>query len=24
VIDGAKECGLPDEYIDKAIRVVRM
>lgn len=24
VIDGAKECGLPDEYIDKALRVVRM
>lgn len=24
VIDGAKECGLPDDYIDKAIRVVRM
>ncbi len=24
VIDGAKECGLPDEYIDKALRVVRI
>lgn len=24
VIDGAKECGLPDEYIDKALRVARI
>jgi gamma-glutamylcyclotransferase len=24
VIDGAKECGLPDEYIDKALRVARL
>jgi len=24
VIDGAKECGLPEEYIDKALRVIRM
>ena len=24
VIDGAKQCGLPDEYIDKALRVVRI
>ena len=24
VIDGAKECGLPEEYIDKALRVIRL
>ena len=24
VIDGAKECGLPDEYIDRALRVTRI
>jgi gamma-glutamylcyclotransferase len=24
VIDGAKECGLPDEYIDRALRVIRL
>ncbi len=24
VIDGAKECGLPDEYIDQALRVPRI
>ena len=24
VIDGAKQCGLPDEYIDKALRVMRI
>jgi gamma-glutamylcyclotransferase len=24
VIDGAKECGLPDEYVDRALRVIRM
>jgi gamma-glutamylcyclotransferase len=24
VIDGAKECGLPEEYIDKALRVIRI
>jgi gamma-glutamylcyclotransferase len=24
VLDGAKECGLPDEYVDRALRVVRM
>jgi gamma-glutamylcyclotransferase len=24
VIDGAKECGLPDEYVDVALRVVRI
>jgi gamma-glutamylcyclotransferase len=24
VIDGAKECGLPDEYVDRALRVFRV
>lgn len=24
VIDGAKECGVPEEYIDKALRVIRL
>lgn len=24
VLDGAKECGLPEEYVDKALRVPRM
>ncbi|MCK7480026.1 MAG: gamma-glutamylcyclotransferase [Candidatus Moduliflexus flocculans] len=24
VLDGARECGLPEDYIDKALRVVRM
>ncbi len=24
VIDGARECGLPDEYIDAALRVIRL
>lgn len=24
VIDGARECGLPDEYIDKSLRVMRI
>lgn len=24
VIDGAKECGLPDEYIEKSLRVMRI
>jgi len=24
VVDGAKECGLPDEYIDAALRVIRI
>lgn len=24
VIDGAKECGLPDEYINTALRVIRL
>ncbi len=24
VIDGARECGLPEEYIDKALRVIRL
>ena len=24
VIDGARECGLPDEYIDRALRVIRL
>jgi len=24
VIDGAKECGLPEDYIDKALRVIRL
>jgi gamma-glutamylcyclotransferase len=24
VIDGAKDCGLPDEYVDRALRVARM
>jgi gamma-glutamylcyclotransferase len=24
VVDGARECGLPDEYIDRALRVMRI
>lgn len=24
VIDGARECGLPDEYVERALRVVRI
>jgi gamma-glutamylcyclotransferase len=24
VIDGAQECGVPEEYIDKALRVIRL
>lgn len=24
VVDGAKECGLPDDYIDRALRVARI